>query len=147
MSGSHLPHSKTRLQRSSLTAVVGEATAVPDDSVEEHMTIMEQSDPTAMHESPNSKGKDAVETLDGHKMIRVCDKLIDVFMVDKPTPTDWRRLLAFSKEWNIIRPHFYKRCEERADTEDNPGMKHKLLRLRRKLKEVSFFRWLANLDV
>lgn len=134
--GSHLPLSKTRLQRSSLTAVVGEATAVPDDSVEEHMEIMEQSDPTAMHESPNSKGKDAVEILDGHKMIRVCDKLLDVFMVDKPTPTDWRRLLAFSKEWNNIRPHFYKRCEERADTEDNPGMKHKLLRLRRKLKEI-----------
>lgn len=69
-------------------------------------------------------------------MIRVCDKLIDVFLVDKPTPTDWRRLLTFSKEWDSIRPHFFRRCQERADSEDNPEMKHKLLRLGRKLKEV-----------
>ncbi|MBN8138634.1 hypothetical protein J0J21_23185, partial [Vibrio vulnificus] len=71
------------------------------------------------------------------KMSRVCDKLIEVFMVDKPTPTDWRRLLAFSREWDSIQPHFYKRCEERAESEDDPGMKHKLLRLARKLKEVN----------
>ncbi|PQM41504.1 uncharacterized protein Pyn_20655 [Prunus yedoensis var. nudiflora] len=43
---------------------------------------------------------------------------------------------AFSKEWDDIRPHFYKRCQDRADTEDDPGMKHKLLRLGRKLKEI-----------
>jgi len=76
--------------------------------------------------------------LDDNKMLRVCDKLIEVFLVDKPTPTDWRRLLAFSKEWSDIRPHFFRRCQERADNEDNPGMKHKLLRLGRKLKEVAF---------
>lgn len=72
----------------------------------------------------------------GKKMIRVCDKLIDVFMVDKPTTTDWRRLLAFSKEWSNIRPHFYRRCQERADSEGDPGMQHKLHRLGRKLKEI-----------
>ncbi|KAM1074595.1 hypothetical protein ACFX2B_019328 [Malus domestica] len=69
-------------------------------------------------------------------MIRVCDNLIEVFLVDKPTPTDWRRLLAFSKEWDDIQPHFYKQCQDRADTEDDPGMKHELVRLGRKLKEV-----------
>ncbi|KDP32724.1 hypothetical protein JCGZ_12016 [Jatropha curcas] len=69
-------------------------------------------------------------------MVGVCDKLIGVFMVDKPTPTDWRRLLAFSKEWDNIRPHFYRRCQERADSENDPGIKHKLLRLARKLKEI-----------
>ncbi|OWM90211.1 hypothetical protein CDL15_Pgr006532 [Punica granatum] len=68
-------------------------------------------------------------------MVRVCDELIEVFIVDKPTPTDWRRLLAFSREWSNIRPHFYKRCQDRADSVDDPGMKHKLLRLSRKLKE------------
>lgn len=78
-----------------------------------------------------------VNGLTDHSMIRVCDKLIEVFLVDKPTPTDWRRLLIFSKEWVNIRPHFYKRCEDRADEEDDPGMKHKLFRLGRKLKEVS----------
>ncbi|KAH6825223.1 hypothetical protein C2S53_018770 [Perilla frutescens var. hirtella] len=74
--------------------------------------------------------------MDDGKMIRICNKLIGVFMVDKPTSTDWRRLLTFSKEWNNIRPHFYTRCQDKADSESDPGMKHKLLRLARKLKEV-----------
>ncbi|XP_057523784.1 uncharacterized protein At4g37920 [Amaranthus tricolor] len=87
-------------------------------------------------EDGDTKTEDGLESLDSHKMIRVCDKLIDVFLVDKPTPTDWRRLLTFSKEWDSIRPHFFRRCQERADSEDNPEMKHKLLRLGRKLKEI-----------
>lgn len=78
------------------------------------------------------------ESVDDGKMMRVCDKLIEVFMVDKPTPTDWRRLLAFSKEWTNLRSHFYSRCHERADIENDPGMKHNLLRLARKLREVIF---------
>ncbi|CAA2955515.1 Hypothetical predicted protein [Olea europaea subsp. europaea] len=69
-------------------------------------------------------------------MIRICDKLINVFLIDKPTPSDWRRLLTFSKEWSNIRPHFYKRCQDQVDNESDPGMKHKLLRLARKLKEI-----------
>ena len=77
---------------------------------------------------------------DNNKMIKICDKLIGVFMVDKPTPTDWRKLLAFSREWDNIRPHFFKRCQERADAESNPEMKHKLLRLGRKLKEVTSYK-------
>ncbi|KAK3152760.1 hypothetical protein QOZ80_2BG0163210 [Eleusine coracana subsp. coracana] len=73
---------------------------------------------------------------DSNKMVKICDKLIGVFMVDKPTPTDWRKLIAFSREWDNIRPHFFKRCQERADAEPNPEMKHNLLRLSRKLKEI-----------
>ncbi|CAN6478294.1 unnamed protein product [Victoria cruziana] len=69
-------------------------------------------------------------------MVRVCDKLIQVFMVDKPATADWRRLLAFSKQWDDIRPHFYSRCQSRAEAETEPDMKHKLYRLGRKLKEV-----------
>ncbi|XP_047323176.1 uncharacterized protein At4g37920-like [Impatiens glandulifera] len=76
------------------------------------------------------------EVKDDTKMTRVCDKLIEVFMVDKPTSTDWRRLLAFSREWDNIRPHFYQRCLDRADSQSEPEMKHKLLRFARKLKEV-----------
>ncbi|KAL0904466.1 hypothetical protein M5K25_026584 [Dendrobium thyrsiflorum] len=76
------------------------------------------------------------EYLTDNKMDRICDKLIEVFMVDKPTPTDWRRLLAFSREWRNIRPHFFKHFQKRADSENNPEMKHKLFRLGRKLKEI-----------
>ncbi|PKU87885.1 uncharacterized protein At4g37920 isoform X1 [Dendrobium catenatum] len=74
--------------------------------------------------------------LTDNKMVRICDKLIEVFMVDKPTPTDWRRLLAFSREWRNIRTHFFKHCQKRADSESDPEMKHKLFRLGRKLKEI-----------
>ncbi|KAH7567823.1 hypothetical protein ACOSP7_009999 [Xanthoceras sorbifolium] len=80
--------------------------------------------------------EDGEKVDDDGKIKRVCDKLIEVFMVDKPTPTDWRRLLAFSKEWNNLRSHFYNRCHDRANNEPDPGMKHKLLRLARKLKEI-----------
>ncbi|TXG52881.1 hypothetical protein EZV62_022050 [Acer yangbiense] len=76
------------------------------------------------------------ESVDDAKMIRVCDKLIEVFMVDKPTPIDWRRLIAFSKEWTNLRSHFFNRCHDRANDEKDPGLKHNLLRLARKLKEI-----------
>lgn len=124
-----------RLRQSSLAAVVRDTTIVHDDS-------NQVSDPTPIHDEPtrdseNTEDEDSSsEGVNDGKMIRVCDKLIEVFMVDKPTPTDWRRLLAFSKEWNNLRSHFYKRCQDRADSEEDPGMKHKLLRLGRKLKEV-----------
>lgn len=134
--GSHLSLHEATLRSYSLAAAVGNTAEVSNNS----MSFTEQSDPAANPEVPTktteeNDGKD-VESLDGHKMVRICDKLIDVFLVDKPTPTDWRRLLAFSKEWNNIRPHFYNRCQDRADTENDPGMQHNLLRLGRKLKEV-----------
>ncbi|CAH1454080.1 unnamed protein product [Lactuca virosa] len=115
-----------RLQPSNFTveAVVGDAnhaTAVPNDST---------------MKSTSEIGEENVNDSGDPKMIRICDKLIEVFMVDKPNPVDWRRLLAFSKEWETIRPHFFERCQDRADKEDDPGMKHKLFRLGRKLKEV-----------
>ncbi|KAI7727645.1 hypothetical protein M8C21_003436 [Ambrosia artemisiifolia] len=119
-----------RLQPSSFTveAVVGDATSVPNDSTTDHESVNEE-----VHSRDDTEGGgDSGDP----KMVRICDKLIEVFMVDKPTPADWRRLLAFSKEWNAIRPHFFERCQQRADEEDDPGMKHRLLRLGRKLKEV-----------
>ncbi|CAK9173973.1 unnamed protein product [Ilex paraguariensis] len=63
---------------------------------------------------------EAAETLDDNKMVLV--KLTEVFMVDKkPAPTDWRRLFVFSKEWDNIRLHFYKQCQDRADSENDSG--------------------------
>ncbi|OVA20256.1 hypothetical protein BVC80_157g52 [Macleaya cordata] len=131
-----------RLQRYSLEAVVGDAAAIPNDCAKEQLSFPSRSDQTVIHEGSTAKDSESgdekgdTDSLDDHKMVKVCDKLIEVFMVDKPTPTDWRRLLAFSKEWNNIRPHFFQRCQIRADAEDDPGLKHKLLRLGRKLKEI-----------
>lgn len=132
-----------RLQQSPLVAAaaVGDTTALSNNYSGEQVLVSDSSDPALIQEpkenGENDEERDNFRGLDDQKMIKVCDKLIEVFMVDKTTPTDWRRLLAFSKEWDNVRPHFYKRCHDRADIEDNPGMKHKLLRLGRKLKEVS----------
>ncbi|KAI4375108.1 hypothetical protein MLD38_013018 [Melastoma candidum] len=98
------------------------------------LSVGSPTQPLTCHEE--EKERDDVSSNYDGKMIRVCDKLIDVFMVDKPSPTDWRRLLTFSKEWSNIRPHFFRRCQERADKEENPDMSVKLLRLGRKLKEI-----------
>ena len=137
MPGCHLLVNPIRLQCSS---VVGDTTAVPSHTTEP-LSFSNSSDPTVDKDDigygEKRDGKDDPKGLDDLKMTRVCDKLIEVFMVDKPTPTDWRRLLAFSKEWDDIRPHFYRRCQDRADSEADPGKKHCLLRLSRKLKEVS----------
>lgn len=128
--------------QSSALKAVGDMTVVPNDCTEDMPSNITQSgDGTVYEQHPKDDeeiedGKADPECMDGSKMVGVCDKLIEVFMVDKPTTTDWRRLLAFSREWSNIRPHFYKRCQERADAESDPGMKHKLLRLGRKLKEV-----------
>ena len=141
MPGRRLLVNPIRLQHSSVASIVGDTTAVPSRSTGEPLSFSSSSDPAVDKDvigyGEKRDGKDDPECLDNHKMIRVCDKLIEVFMVDKPTPTDWRRLLAFSKEWSNIRPHFYRRCQDRADSEGDPGKKHSLLRLGRKLKEVS----------
>ncbi|KAG6400233.1 hypothetical protein SASPL_137058 [Salvia splendens] len=131
-----LPHENFR--RLSRTAGLDNATTAGNVSSQEHVSSAEEhiaEGGAVTANDANHKNKDS-EQLDENKMIRICDKLIGVFMVDKPAPTDWRRLLIFSKEWDNIRPHFYKRCQDRADSENDPGMQHKLLRLARKLKEI-----------
>ncbi|KAJ1386760.1 pentatricopeptide repeat-containing protein [Sesbania bispinosa] len=79
---------------------------------------------------------DGTGFLDNYQMIRDCDKLIEDFLVDRPTLTDWRRLLVLNKSWSNIRIHFFSYCQDRADSEDNLLMKKKLLWLGKKLKEI-----------
>lgn len=142
MLGYHMPSRSFSLQRPFVAAAIGGTTSVPSDCIREHSSFPVQADNMDAHEefTEQDRGsRDAEpgpECLNDNRMNRVCEKLIEVFMVDKPTTTDWRRLLAFSREWTNIRPHFFQRCQERADAEHDPGMKHKLLRLGRKLKEV-----------
>ncbi|GAB4850394.1 hypothetical protein Ancab_029699 [Ancistrocladus abbreviatus] len=131
----------SKLQCCSLRAVADSASASPNIWKGEQMMASEPPDPKTLQENSEKDGESINQKikLDGmneQKMTRVCDKLIEVFLVDKPTLTEWRRLLTFSREWNNIRPHFFSRCQDLADIEDDPGMKHKLLRLGRKLKEI-----------
>ncbi|CAI6012114.1 unnamed protein product, partial [Closterium sp. NIES-65] len=73
-------------------------------------------------------------------MSRVCDRLVDVFWVEKPDPAQWRLLLAFSAEWARIRPHFFARAKLRArefEEQGKPDKAAELYRLARRLKESS----------
>lgn len=83
-------------------------------------------------------GEDGEYTLDKfYKMARVSDRLIEVFMIEKTAPKEWRKLLAFSEEWPNIGPHFFQRCSTNAAIEEDPKKRGDLLKLARKLKEVS----------
>ncbi|CAA0831627.1 Unknown protein [Striga hermonthica] len=100
--------------RSSFRAVgFGNTSAVSDESTSDYV----------------SQGAD-------QQMVETCDKLIHAFLFDNPKPTDWRTALILSRQWGTIAPHFYKRCQDRADSENDPAMKLQLLRLARKMKEI-----------
>ncbi|XP_043711340.1 uncharacterized protein At4g37920 isoform X2 [Telopea speciosissima] len=77
-----------------------------------------------------------VEVTEGYTITQFCDKMIDVFMNEKPRPKDWRKLLMFREEWNTYKESFYNRCQARADTENDPAMKQKLISLVRKVKKI-----------
>ena len=77
-----------------------------------------------------------IEVEKGYKMSKVCDKLIDVFLVEKTKAEEWRILLAFSEEWVKIRKYFYSRCKSQAKLADNPKRTADLLKLARRMKEV-----------
>lgn len=70
------------------------------------------------------------------RMNRICDKLIDVFLVEKTNPEEWHVYLAFSKEWVNIRPHFFRRCKTQANQAQDPMKRSNLLKLSRRLKEL-----------
>lgn len=128
-------------ERSVFVTVAGDTTTIPSDLSEGKSIFGSEHPKFPCKEKPSEIDRDIddkEDKSDKHKMIPVCDKLIEVFMVDKPTTTDWRRLLAFSREWENIRPHFYRRCEVRGNAEEDPEIKQKLFRLARKLKEVNF---------
>lgn len=85
----------------------------------------------------NEQKDDDMGFLDNYEMIiRDCDKLIESFIV---VETDWRRLLVFNKKWNNIRPHFFMHCQDKADAEDNPVIRNKLLWLGKNVKEVCHY--------
>ncbi|XP_078177171.1 uncharacterized protein At4g37920 [Carex rostrata] len=119
-------------------AVIGRVPTITSDCLEGSTSGSTKKE-TCFHGTGKAQDKEVEDNYiptDEFEILKMCDKLIEVFLVDKPNPEDWRKLMAYSRTWTDIGPHFYKRCQERADAEADPGMKHKLLRLGRKLKEV-----------
>lgn len=80
------------------------------------------------------------EVAEGYTITQFCDKIINVFLYEKPKTKDWRKYLVFREEWNKYRDRFYNRCQTRADSEDDPQMKQNLIALARKVKKVSVFK-------
>mgnify|MGYP000075932078 CR=1 FL=1 len=72
----------------------------------------------------------------GYTMSGVCDRLLEVFTVEKTTEEEWRKLLILSGEWSRIRPHFFKRLSYRAKMETDSCKKQNILTLFEKLKVV-----------
>ncbi|RWV86595.1 hypothetical protein GW17_00051496 [Ensete ventricosum] len=77
-----------------------------------------------------------VEVAKGYTMTQFCDKMIEFFMHEKPQTKDWRKFLVFRDDWKKYKENFFNRCQVRADTEDDPVMKQKLVRFARKMKKI-----------
>jgi hypothetical protein len=77
-----------------------------------------------------------VEVAEGYSMTQFCDKVIDVFLNEKPRVKEWRKYLVFREEWNKYKESFYTRCKTRADRETDPTMKQRLISLASKVNKV-----------
>lgn len=77
-----------------------------------------------------------VEVAEGYTITQFCDKIIEVFLNEKPKTKEWKKYLVFREEWKKYKESFYNRCRSRADTETDPTMKQKLSSLGRKVKKV-----------
>ncbi|KAH7520387.1 uncharacterized protein At4g37920 isoform X2 [Ziziphus jujuba] len=77
-----------------------------------------------------------VEVAEGYTITQFCDKMIDVFLNEKPKSREWRKFLVFREEWQKYRESFYNRCRRRADSETEATMKQKLISLGRKVKKI-----------
>lgn len=77
-----------------------------------------------------------VEVAEGYTTTQFCDKIIEVFLNEKPKTKEWRKYIVFREEWKKYRESFYNRCRSRANAETDPTMKNKLISLGRKVKKV-----------
>lgn len=77
-----------------------------------------------------------VEIAEGYTVAQFCDRVIDVFLNEKPRVKEWRKLLVFREEWSKYRDCFYRRCRAWSDGEDDLNLKQKYINLSRKVKKI-----------
>ncbi|KAK9284560.1 hypothetical protein L1049_023735 [Liquidambar formosana] len=77
-----------------------------------------------------------VEVAEGYTITQFCDKIIDLFVNEKTKSKEWRKYLVFREEWKKYRNSFYNRCRTRAEKENDPILKQKLVSLGRKVKKI-----------
>lgn len=76
------------------------------------------------------------EVAKGYTMTQFCDKIIDLFLNEKPKTKEWRKYLVLREEWKKYRDSFYKQCQSRAKAENDSQMKQKLIGLSGKVKKI-----------
>ncbi|KAL4577559.1 hypothetical protein LXL04_013668 [Taraxacum kok-saghyz] len=81
------------------------------------------------------EGQEA-EIAEGYTMTKFCDKIIDLFLNEKPKPKDWMSYLIFREDWNKYRDYFYNRCKSRADTENDFTLKQSFVTLATEVKKL-----------
>ncbi|KAH6825792.1 endoribonuclease E-like protein [Perilla frutescens var. hirtella] len=77
-----------------------------------------------------------VEVAEGYTITQFVDKIIDVFLNEKPKSRDWKKYLIFRDEWGRYRERFYNRCKTRADAENDSQIKQKLIDLSRRVRKI-----------
>ncbi|KAH9604738.1 hypothetical protein KSS87_014718 [Heliosperma pusillum] len=77
-----------------------------------------------------------VQVYDGFTMTQFCDKMIDLFLNEKPKPKDWRKYLVFRNDWKKYSDAFYNRCRTRAHLETDDVSKEKFNSLALKVKKI-----------
>lgn len=82
------------------------------------------------------EGEAEVEVAQGYTITQFCDKMIDLFLNEKPKSKEWKKYLVFREEWKKYRDRFYSRCQTRADSEADSQMKEKLISLARKVRKI-----------
>nr|XP_043632809.1 uncharacterized protein At4g37920 [Erigeron canadensis]XP_043632810.1 uncharacterized protein At4g37920 [Erigeron canadensis]XP_043632811.1 uncharacterized protein At4g37920 [Erigeron canadensis] len=80
--------------------------------------------------------EEEVEIAEGYTMTKFCDKMIDLFLNEKPKPKDWMNYLIFRQDWNKYRHSFYNRCQSLADKENDFSLKQRLVTLAAEVKRV-----------
>lgn len=72
----------------------------------------------------------------GYTMRQVCDRLIEIFLLEKTNEVEWRKLLLLSDDWDRIRPYFFKRCKYKESLETDKLKKANLLSFCSKIEKV-----------
>ncbi|KAL0332405.1 UNVERIFIED_CONTAM: hypothetical protein Scaly_2142000 [Sesamum calycinum] len=109
---------------------------------------------TGVLASSVSAAEAEVEVADGYTITRFCDKMIDVFLNEKPKSKDWKRYLIFREEWGKYRERFIigiddemeNHAELLKEIQDNPMDINAIVAKRRGDFTGDFFRHLTLLS-
>ncbi|KAL8130138.1 hypothetical protein V2J09_019293 [Rumex salicifolius] len=117
--------------------VNAQSTGLGATQVKEGEAEVQDSDDTSMKSTELGGAQEAdIQVHDGYTITQFCDKMIDLFLNEKPRSKDWKKYLIFREEWKKYRERFYNRCWMRAEVETDPALKQKLSNLSRKVKKI-----------